>query len=176
MKVFVKIVVRHPKEISISEVNQKVKFGMAKISDFEERLPSFKLQKNIEKFVDTFGKKQVSLRRYSNGNDNQVYSWLTSYTVSADDFAEMVNKKGAGVNVVSNNSLCLDALKVIEKLDQLDCLHDEHSRQEVLKLLSVFSGGGYKPTEEAVHNLMTESKSDLKYLHEVWGISFGSKQ
>lgn len=167
VNIVIKIFVREPFDLAISEVNQKVKMGQSKLTDYNEKLPNFFLKKNIVKFVDIFGKSNVNVFNYTNVDRSKLISTL----FDGVDFKGLQNPKKPED---SNKSLSMEALKVIDYVNEVfpKLPRKSPDRFALIGALSALGLEQYKPNEVAFNKLKSSTASDIKYLKDEWGVEF----
>lgn len=169
VEITVVVYVREFLSVALSEVNQKVKMGMASLSSFENKLPTFNVLKNIEKFRSVFGSEAVVVKNYS--------SLKAEGRDIVEDFLGIVNKSISLTRLDSdsgNQSLSHFALKIIDKINALENEYPPHSfeRDSIIDALSVFKGDSYYPNKDVVDRFYHEISTEEMYLKDEFGISF----
>lgn len=154
---------------ALSEVNQKVKMGMAKLKDFEQRLPIFPIKQCISRYRNSFPSSKIIVKNYNSIiNSNGLISDFSHSFLNSASLNEGV-KKGK-----VNSSLSVYALKVIDMLNEDDQLGPPHSarRDLIIDALKLLPGEKYSPTKAAIKHYLAEVREQVEFLRSEFGIEF----
>lgn len=165
--VSIRIYVREPVELAISEMNQKIKFGLANFETFSKNLPNFHIKRNITKYIKVFGKDKISVTNYSNLPKHDLLASVSN-SIDVKNFKIKLGGKA------TNKSLSREGLEIMDVFNK--CYPHEgvnsNFRRDLLNLLLSSDGTEFFPSHDLVRKLSADFVSDSIFLKDEFGIEF----
>lgn len=163
----IRIYVREPVELAISEMNQKIKFGLANFESYSQNLPNFHIEKNIDKYIKVFGKDAISVTNYSKLPKDDLLA-------SVSDAIDVRNFEVKTGRQVTNKSLSREGLEIMDVFNKCYPHEGVNSkfRIDLLNVLLNRNGTTFFPNHELVRKLSADFVSDSVFLKNEFGIEF----
>lgn len=158
---------REPVELAISEMNQKIKFGLANFESYSKKLPNFQIERNIKKYVRIFGRDSISVTNYSSLAKDELLA-------SISDDIDVQEFKIIGGGKITNKSLSKEGLEIMNVFNKCYPSEGVNSkfRADLLNVLLNNNGTSFCPSYDLIRKLKSDFLSDSVYLKNEFGIEF----